>query len=65
MYKDCYWLRVFVAPSGQWAGQVYKGDEIICGIAGCTSQREVEDTAYEQFPDLEEIVLGSLPKEAG
>lgn len=61
MYDDAYWLSVYPASSGQWAGRVSKGSELICGIAGCSSPEQVQQAAYDQFPDIEEIVLGSSP----
>lgn len=61
MHDDAYWLIVYPAGSGQWAGRVSKGEEMICGIAGCASREQVEEDAYEQFPDIEEVVLGYGP----
>lgn len=57
MYESSYWLKVYVAESGQWAGQVFKGDDLVLGIAGCCSSAQVQDEAYHQFPDIEEVVL--------
>lgn len=57
MYQGSYWLKVYVAESGQWAGQVFKGDDLVLGIAGCCSSAQVQDEAYHQFPDIEEVVL--------
>lgn len=62
MHDEAYWLNVYPAKSGQWAGRVSKGDEVILGIVGCSSPEQVEEAAYEQFPDLEEVILGSCPQ---
>lgn len=61
MYHESYWLNVYSTSSGQWAGQVSKGDEVVCGISGCRSPADVERAAYDQFPEIEEVVLGSVP----
>lgn len=58
MYQDKYWLNVYPAGSGQWAGQVSLGDELMLGIAGCSSPEEVEEAAYEQFPEIEDVMRG-------
>ena len=42
-------LRIYQAPSGQWSGRVYQGDDQVCAIAGCASPEEVECAALEQY----------------
>lgn len=61
MSQDAYWLNVYTVRSGQWAGQVFKGEEMVCGIAGCFSSDQVEEAAYEQFPDIDEVMFGQRP----
>lgn len=56
-----FWLSVYPAKSGQWSGQVFEGDQVVCGIAGCSSPEEVEERAYEDFPDLEEVKVRTWP----
>lgn len=46
-------LRIYQAPSGQWSGTVFDAGEEIADIADCASPGEVEDTARDQFPDIE------------
>lgn len=48
-------LTVYLAPSGQWSGKIYRDSEEIAGIAGCASAAEVEDTAAEMGYDIESI----------
>lgn len=41
-------LRIYQAPSGQWAGQLLDADGIeLAGVAGCESAEDVEDAAQE------------------
>lgn len=61
MSRDAYWLSVYRAESGQWAGQVFKGQDLVCGIAGLASSDQVEEEAYEQFPDIDEVMFGQRP----
>ena len=38
-------LRIYRAPSGQWSGKIFDGDEEVAGFAGCESPEEVEELA--------------------
>lgn len=50
-------LRIYRAPSGQWAGKLISGGEEIGGIAGCESAEDVEQAAYDSgiIPDRIEL----------
>lgn len=54
---DCFVLRIYRAPSGQWAGKLLAGGEEIGGIAGCESAEDVEQAAYDSgiIPDRIEL----------
>lgn len=45
-------LRIYRAPSGQWAGKLFAGGEEVGGVAGCESPEAVEQQAYDSsiFP---------------
>lgn len=50
-------LRIYRAPSGQWAGKLFSGDDEIGGVAGCESAEAVEQQAYDSgiYPDRIEV----------
>lgn len=48
-------LTVYLVPSGQWSGKIYRDAEEIAGIAGCATAAEVEDAAAEMGYDIESI----------
>jgi hypothetical protein len=47
-------LKIYLAPSGQWAGIVFDRGEEVARIAGCSSAEEVEQEAYQQF-DIDRV----------
>lgn len=48
-------LRIYLAPSGQWAGILLDGDEEIGRVAGCSGPDEVEEAAYNLGFDFSEV----------
>jgi hypothetical protein len=38
-------LRIYLAPSGQWAGKIFADDEELAGVNGCSSPEEVKEAA--------------------
>lgn len=50
-------LRIYNAPSGQWAGKFIVDGVEIGGIAGSSSPDEVESLALEQGYEVVEIEL--------
>jgi len=48
-------LHIYRAESGQWAGIVFEDGEETARIAGCASQDEVVQTAYDCHFALDEI----------
>lgn len=50
-------LRIYRAPSGQWAGKLFAGGEEVGGIAGCESAEAVEQQAYDSaiYPSRIEV----------
>lgn len=50
-------LRIYRAPSGQWAGRIFAGEVEIGAVAGCDSPAAVEQAARETgvFPDHVEV----------
>jgi hypothetical protein len=54
-------LKVYRAPSGQWAGVILEDGEDVARIAGCESQDEVVQSAYDCMFDLDEIEYADEP----
>jgi hypothetical protein len=54
-------LKIYRAVSGQWAGIVYEDGEDVARIAGCESQDEVVQSAYDCMFDLDEIEYADEP----
>jgi hypothetical protein len=50
-------LRIYNAPSGQWAGKFISEGVEIGGIAGCDSADEVQSLALEQGYEIVEVEL--------
>jgi hypothetical protein len=48
-------LKIYRAPSGQWAGIVYEDGEDVARIAGCCSQDEVVRAAYDCMFTIDDI----------
>lgn len=48
-------LKIYLAPSGQWAGIVLENGDEIARIAGCESPEDVEAAAVDQWPEIESI----------
>ena len=51
-------LRIYLAPSLQWAGILLDGADEIGRVAGCSSPEEVEESAYDagyDFVDVETV----------
>lgn len=46
-------LRIFRAPSGQWAGRVTDGGSQIAGVAGCDSPDDVRRLTGVPAQDVE------------
>lgn len=40
-------LKIFLAPSRQWAGSIMDGETDIGGISGCSTPEEVEEAALD------------------
>jgi hypothetical protein len=60
-YKDVV-LRIYKAPSGQWAGVVLDDDdEEVGGVAGCSSPEDVEDAAYDAGFDFVRVEIMLAP----
>jgi hypothetical protein len=51
-------LQVFRTESGQWAGIVYEDGEDVARIAGCCSQDEVVQAAYDCMIEIDDIDYG-------
>lgn len=64
--SDSYSLRVYVAPSGQYSGQLWDDEQLVLGVAGCASLQEVEqavlDAGYDAYALLLSPNLSSLPE---
>ena len=51
-------LRIYQAPSGQWAGQLLDDDGIeIAGVAGCDDEDDVLDAADRAGLEFVEVVV--------
>lgn len=48
-------LKIYQAPSGQWSGVIIENGEDVARIAGCESPEEVEESALEQWPEIQII----------
>lgn len=50
-------LRIYKAPSGQWAGQLLDVDGTeLAGVAGCATAEDVECAAQEAGLEYEQAV---------
>jgi len=54
-------LKVYRAESGQWAGIILEDGEETARIAGCASQDEVVQSAYDCMFQLDEIEYADEP----
>ena len=54
-----YVLHVYRAPSGQLSGRLFRGEDEICGVAGCASVEEVV-TAIEETGQRVDVVLDGV-----
>jgi hypothetical protein len=54
-------LHIYRAESGQWAGIVFEDGEDVARIAGCESQDEVVQSAYDCMFRLDEIEYADEP----
>jgi hypothetical protein len=61
---DTTLLRVYVAPDGRWAGDLFMNGVEIGGITGCESPQAVEDAAKESgiCPDRVELLKSRRPQ---
>lgn len=51
-------LRIYKAPSGQWAGQVLDEDGVeLAGVAGCDDEDDVLDAADRAGLEFVEVVV--------
>lgn len=50
-------LRIYKAPSGQWAGQLLEDDGVeVAGVAGCETAEDVECAAQEAGLEYSEAI---------
>jgi hypothetical protein len=49
-------LRIYQAPSGQWAGQLIEDDVELAGVAGCDTAEDVECAAQDAGLEYSEAV---------
>lgn len=49
-------LHVYRSLSGQMSGQLWHGEHIVCGVAGCTSVQEVEEAVDDQGFVVDRVV---------
>jgi hypothetical protein len=52
-------LRIYRAPSGQWAGRVIDDgtNEDICGVAGCVDADDVEQAVLDTYQQVDAVVI--------
>ena len=50
-------LRIYRAPSLQWSGSLFDGEQEIGGVAGCASPEEVEQAAYDAGYNFVEVEI--------
>lgn len=60
-------LRIYRAPSGQWAGRLFEDCEEVGAIGRCASPQEVEKAAWEQgfYPEHVEVIASGAPAHTG
>jgi hypothetical protein len=54
-------LKIYRAVSGQWAGVILEDGEDVARIAGCCSQDEVVQAAYDCMIEIDAIEYADEP----
>ena len=49
-------LRIYRAPSGQWAGQLLEDGIEVAGVAGCATAEDVECAAQDAGLEYSEAI---------
>lgn len=57
-----YVLHVYHAPSGQMSGRLFRGEEEICGVAGCATVEEVREAIEDTGQRVDFVVDGVTGK---
>ena len=50
-------LRIYKAPSGQWAGQLLEDGIELAGVAGCEDEDDVLDAADRAGMEFDQVVV--------